>query len=104
MQIIDRIDGCEVGLEWREGRQVILLRCEGPASPVALGLGALLGARYVERQGATWAEIVHDERVDRLLVELVDLFAELRVRHPRMMQLTLAFEGPFEALAGGDDV
>ena len=96
MRVIGQIAGCDIALDWRDGHQVILVAWHGVTQlPLPLvGLVQLLGgARYVQDDaGSWWAEIVHTEKLDRLLVALVDLFAEIRVSHPRMVQLPLLLD------------
>jgi len=111
MRVVGQIAGADVALGWREGHQVVLVAWPGLlevprpliGAPLPLvGLVQLLGGgRYVQDDaGSWWAEIVHTEELDRLLVELVDLFAEIRVSHPRMVQLPLRLEDSREGDGG----
>ena len=94
---VGSVAGANVGVERRGGENVIMVEWPlagyQPLHP-AVVLSQLLGCGPVRKgqDGRAWAEVRHTEEVDRLLVELVDLFAEIRSRHPRMVQLRLVLD------------
>jgi hypothetical protein len=58
-------------------------------------LACLLGtgrAKIARIDGAVYWRIPHDHDVDRLLVELIDLFISIRYAHPTLVQLELQLD------------
>jgi hypothetical protein len=96
--VVGVIGGVGVRVEQRNSHQVIRVPWpEAVRSRANLaGLVELLGGcRYVpDEEGRMWAEVVHTEAVDRLLVELVDVCAAIRYAHPQMVQLRLDLPEP----------
>ena len=85
------LDGAEVGVQSTANGQDILIR----HSDIGQSLACLLGfgkADIVRREDATYWRIVHDEQVDGLLVELIDLLISIRYAHPTLVQLELELE------------
>lgn len=50
------------------------------------------GVETVELDGLRFRRIHHDYQVDRLLMELTDLFISIRYTHPTLVQLELALD------------
>jgi len=93
--VIGQYEGAQVEMEWREGRQVIIVRLPKQLSMadavMGTALGLILGQADVGAQGDEVVyEIEHDAQVDQRMVALIDLLAELRYRHPQATQLELA--------------
>jgi hypothetical protein len=87
------LDGVEVGVQATPDGQDILIR----KSDIGLSLAHLLTsgkARIVRRGESIYWRIPHDRQVDRLIVELIDLFISIRYAHPTMVQLELALSAP----------
>lgn len=87
-------EGARIEVEWRDGHQVVRIFV-----PSAMRGGLTWGLVDVlcERNkmdlvcdGDLVVEFVHDEAVDRRIVELIDLLAHIRSLHPRFIQLPLA--------------
>ena len=84
-------DGTEVVVQHTlDGQDILIERTD-----TGMRLARLLGAGAVEsvRQGDTiYWRIPHTPEVDRLLVELTDLFISIRYAHPTLVQLELELE------------
>ncbi len=82
------LDGIEVGVQPTLDGQHILIQ----HSDLGQRLACLLAfgqADIVRREDPTYWHIAHDRRVDRLLVELIDLLISIRYAHPAMVQLEI---------------
>lgn len=96
MHILGEFEGATISMEWREGRQVIVLSVprevmESAAAHTIHGLAAALGQYSVSVEpGGTQIVIPHTRDVDRRLMTLIDLFADFRYSHPTLVQLPLA--------------
>jgi len=82
------------------GGQEILFECDRyddrawlPAGK-GMMLAEVLGRERVAvgNNGRWVAVVVHDEEVDRLLVELIDVLVSIRYAHPTMVQLRLSLD------------
>ena len=74
--------------EIKPGRQLILLQ----ANPAGRSLAADLFPEQLSvivRDGQAWIPVPHSERADAVLVELVDVAAEIRRQAPQLVQLRL---------------
>ena len=84
-------DGTEVVVQHTlDGQDILIERTD-----TGMRLARLLGARAVEsvRQGdTTYWHIPHTPQIDRLLVELTDLFISIRYARPTLVQLELELE------------
>lgn len=100
MRLIGEFEGATIGVEWRDGRQVIIVSLQASLCSTRRGLAVrgfvdLLGADscyYTVKDGEWRWEIVHDDQVDARLIELIDLLASIRYEHPTMLQLPLALD------------
>jgi hypothetical protein len=97
--LVGYYEGARVEIEWRDGQQVVSVSTPmsmeaWPARQYARALSEALGgsgwSSAPDRPGELCYEVVHDDAVDRRIVELVDLLVAIRYQHPRMMQLELA--------------
>ena len=85
---LGHVDGAEVSVQPTLNGQDILIA----HSDVGQRLACLLAfgkAKIVRRGGVLYWRIPHSREVDRLLVELTDLFISIRYAHPALMQLEL---------------
>jgi hypothetical protein len=82
------VDGVEVGVQPTFDSQDILIA----HSDVGQRLACLLAfgkTEIVRPGGVLYWRVPHDREVDRLLVELTDLFISIRYAHPTLVQLEL---------------
>jgi hypothetical protein len=94
-QIAGYFEGARIEVEWRDGRQMVIVHL--PAAEIAQGApNALVMILRGQQDRYSWidtagvhTEFVHDEEVDRRIVELIDLLAHLRELYPQMIQLPL---------------
>ena len=85
------VSHAEVGVRPTVGSQAILIQ----DGDVGQHLASLLGfgnAEIVRQDETCYWRIVHDRKVDDLLVELIDLLISLRYAHPTLVQLELELE------------
>ena len=85
------LDGADVGVQSTPDGQDILIR----QSDIGQSLACLLGfdkADIVRREEAYYWRIVHNRKVDDLLVELIDLLISIRYAHPAIVQLEMSLE------------
>jgi hypothetical protein len=85
------LDGADVGVQSTPAGQDILIR----QSDIGQTLACLLGfgkADLVRQADAYYWRIVHNQQVDELLVELIDLLISIRYAHPAMVQLEMVLE------------
>ena len=90
---LGHLDGAEAGVQSTAAGQDILIQ----HSEIGQSLACLLGfgkADIVRQGNAYYWRIVHDRKVDDLLVELIDLLISARYAHPAMVQLELALPVP----------
>ena len=90
---LGHLDGVEVGAQPTLDGQDILIR----QSDLGQRLACLLAfgkADIVLREDAYYWRVPHTHEVDRLLVELTDLFISIRYAHPTLMQLELQLDEP----------
>ena len=83
------VNGAEVGVQTTFDGQDILIA----HSDVGQRLACLLAygkTEIVRREGLLYWRILHSREVDRLLMELTDLFISIRYAHPTLVQLELA--------------
>jgi hypothetical protein len=86
---LGQLNGTEVGVEPTLSGQNILVQY----ADLGQRLASLLvpGSTEIVRLGdVLYWRVPHDQHVDRLLVELTDLFISIRYAHPAMVQLELA--------------
>jgi hypothetical protein len=78
------LDGQEIIVQHSEvGQRLACLLAPGPDD-----------AQVVRRDGALYWHIPHSQEVDKLLMELADLFISIRCSHPILAQLELALSIP----------
>jgi hypothetical protein len=85
------LDGADVGVQSTPAGQDILIR----QSDTGQSLACLLGfgkADLVRQADAYCWRIAHNQQVDELLVELIDLLISIRYAHPAMVQLEMVLE------------
>ena len=85
------LDGADVGVQSASGGQDILIR----QSDIGQTLACLLGfgkADLVRQADAYYWRIIHNRKVNDLLVELIDLLISIRYAHPAMVQLEMILE------------
>lgn len=92
MQRAGAIDEIEVGVEMRDGGQVIVV--VWPVEAIGgMGLVNLLaaGKSCKLEAGRKWmrAEVQHTDEVDQRVMQLIDVLIDIRVLHPKVMQLPL---------------
>jgi hypothetical protein len=100
MHTIGTFGGSTISLDWREGQQVIVFSIPRdllttPQWHAVRGLADALspGRQTVcDDRPEIQVEIVHTDDVDRQLLALSDLVAEIRYNHPQMVQLPLSLE------------
>jgi hypothetical protein len=100
MHTIGTFGGSTISLDWREGRQVIVFSIPRDLLTTlqwhaVRGLADALspGRQTVcDDRPEIQVEIVHTDDVDRQLLALSDLVAEIRYNHPGMVQLPLSLE------------
>ena len=90
------LDGAEVGVQHTLAGQDILIQ-HGDTGQRLAGLLAPGRAEIVRREGVIYWRLAHDPQVDRLLMELTDLFITIRYAHPTLVQLELALDDAGEA-------
>lgn len=96
MRIIGEFAGATICLEWRDGQQIIVFSIplhladmiqyhavRGLADALSLGHSTIDAIHYPDVR----IEIPHTDEVDRRLLDLSDLVAEIRWSHPTMIQL-----------------
>jgi hypothetical protein len=97
MHTIGTFCGSTISLDWRENRQVIVFSIPHdllttPAWRAICGLADVLsmGRQAVrDERSEVHVEIVHTDDVDRRLLAISDLVADIRYNHPTMVQLHL---------------
>jgi hypothetical protein len=90
---LGQVSGAEVGVEPTLDGQDIFIQ----HSDVGQRLACLLAmgqTEIVHRGEALYWRVHHGQEVDRLLVELTDLFISIRYAHPTLVQLELALGEP----------
>ena len=76
------LDGQVIFVEHSEvGHRLVCLLAPGPDN-----------AQVVRRDGALYWRIPHSQEVDKLLMELTDLFISIRYAHPTLVQLELQLD------------
>lgn len=88
---LGRLVGHEVGVDHTRVGQDILME----HSEVNQRLASLLAFGDVEavhREDTLYWRIVHNRKVDDLLVELIDLLISIRYAHPAIVQLEMSLE------------
>ena len=88
---LGEIAGIKLGVQPTLDGQDILIEHSDPGQRLAclLGFGK---AHIIRREDGRYWRIVHDRRVDSLLVELIDLLISIRYAHPTLVQLELELE------------
>jgi hypothetical protein len=90
---LGHLDGTEVGVQPTLDGQDILVEHGDMGQRLACLLAPGPGQAQVFRRGeALFWRIPHNHEVDRLLVELTDLFISIRYAHPRLVQLEMELE------------
>jgi hypothetical protein len=85
------LDGAEVGVQPTLDGQDILIQHDAVGQHLACLLTT--GSAEIVRQGDTlYWRIPHDHEVDRLLMQLTDLFISIRYAHPTLVQLELELD------------
>lgn len=84
--VVAQVAGAVVAVETGEGYAVLVECGRGRWQALVQLLG---GGQTVKQGGRLWVRIEHSDEVDRVLVDLVDVCAEVRVRCPRAVQLPL---------------
>ena len=97
-QSLGYLDGAEVGVQSTLNGQDILIQHSDTGQRLA-GLLAPGKAEIVRREGVIYWRLAHDPQVDRLLMELTDLFITIRYAHPTLVQLELALDDDGTGLA-----
>jgi hypothetical protein len=87
------LDGSDVGVQSTLDGQHILIRQSDTGQSLACLL-AFGKADIIRREDAYYWRIAHDNQVDDLLVELIDLLISIRYAHPAIVQLELALPAP----------
>ena len=90
---LGHLAGAEVGVQpTLDGQEIIIQHSE-----VGQRLACLLApgpdnAQVVRHDGALYWHIPHSQEVDKLLMELTDLFISIRYAHPILVQLELQLD------------
>ena len=87
------LDDAEVAVEPTLAGQDILIQYTDVGQRLA-SLLALGSAEIVRLGDVLYWRIPHNHEVDRLLVELTDLFISIRYAHPTLVQLELELDEP----------
>jgi len=88
---LGHLDGAEVGVQPTLAGQDILIEHSDRGQRLAYLL-APVAAEMDRRGDALYWRIPHSPEVDRLLIELIDLFISIRYSHPTLVQLELELE------------
>jgi hypothetical protein len=92
---LGHLDGAEVGVQPTLDGQDILIQHGDLGQRLACLLASGPGQVQVFRRGeALYWRIPHNHEVDRLLMELTDLFISIRYAHPTLVQLELELDAP----------
>jgi hypothetical protein len=97
------IGSAEVGVQPTLTGQEILIQ----HSDLGQRLACLLAtgkAEVVRREDVLYWRIPHDREVDKLLMQLTDLFITIRYAHPTLVQLELVLPDLDALMAQDDDV
>jgi hypothetical protein len=90
---LGQLAGAEVGVQPSLDGQAIIIQhskvCQRLACLLAPGPG---DAKVVRRDGILYWHIPHSQEVDRLLMELTELFTSIRYAHPTLVQLELQLD------------
>jgi hypothetical protein len=90
---LGEVSGAEVGVQPTLDGQDIFIQ----HSDVGQRLACLLAmgqTKIVRRGEALYWRVHHSQEVDRLLVEIIDLFISIRYAHPTLVQLELELDEP----------
>jgi hypothetical protein len=90
---LGQLDGTEVGVEPTLTGQNILVQYADVGQRLA-SLLALGSAEIVRLGDVLYWHIPHNHEVDRLLMELTDLFISIRYAHPTLTQLEIELDEP----------
>jgi len=82
------LDGAKVGVRLTLAGQDILIQQSEMGRNLA-NLLTVADVQFVQQAGTSYWRIPHDREVDRLLMELTDLFISIRYAHPTLVQLEL---------------
>jgi hypothetical protein len=89
--LLGHLNGAEVGVQPTLQGQDILIQQSEIGRNLA-NLLALAEVQFVREEDVSHWRIPHSHEVDRLLVELTDLFISIRYAHPTLVQLELELE------------
>ena len=89
--ILSHVKGVEVGVQPTLDGQDIFIQ-HGDVGQRLACLLALGKAVTVRRGDGTYWRVPHSHDVDRLLMEIADLFISIRYAHPAMVQLEMVLE------------
>jgi hypothetical protein len=90
---LGHLAGTEVGVQPTLGGQDILIQ-HGDMGQRLACLLAMGKTEIVRRGEALYWRVHHSQEVDRLLVEIIDLFISIRYAHPTLVQLELELDEP----------
>jgi hypothetical protein len=88
---LGHLDGGAVGIRSTIAGQDILIQQSDKGRDLA-NLLASGEIEFIQQEDISYWRIPHDEEVDRLLVELIDLFISIRYTHPSLVQLELELD------------
>lgn len=85
---LGHLDGAEVGVQPTLDGQEILIQQSEMGRNLA-NLLAVANVQFVQQGSTSYWRIPHSPEVDRLLIQLTDLFISIRYAHPTLVQLEL---------------
>jgi hypothetical protein len=90
---LGHLAGAEVGVRpTLDGQDILIQQSEMGRNLANLLAGA--DVQFVQQGSTSYWRIPHSHEVDRLLMELTDLFISIRYAHPTLVQLELVLSEP----------
>jgi hypothetical protein len=91
--LLGQVGDAEVGVQPTLDGQDILIR-HGDLGQRLACLLAMGQTEVVHREDSLFWRVHHSQEVDRLLMEVTDLFISIRYAHPTLVQLELELDEP----------